>query len=320
MPLFQVTGVTNVKSIFNAAFGIINNECEDGFTWLASQLNALQVCLGIPPPNVFITDFEKTLKSALRTIFPYSAQQICIFHANKNVVLNIKQKWRDPMNPSGIHPGDQAVAPPMLAEEDDHQIQALNALASHSRPVHHISADEVEYSQAGIYLLWKHMVYAKTEEDYGYAWDLLKMEFRNQTAILGYLEDHYIPWINEIAHPFISQNQNFGQRTTSPTESAIRDVKSNLVNGNSTLLKPVQILQLMLENKKKAFEDTITTQKAQMQHQGQQEWLGTTAQEVSYKAVDLMIQQKRIALEALPSLLGFVFKSCYFGDKKAKGH
>ena len=57
----------------------------------------------------------------------------------------------------------------------------------------------------------------------------------------------------------------------------------------------------MLENKKKAFEDTITTQKAQMQHQGQQEWLGTTAQEVSYKAVDLMIQQKRIALEALPS-------------------
>lgn len=35
IPLFQVTGVTNVTTTFNAAFGLVDNEREDGFGWLA---------------------------------------------------------------------------------------------------------------------------------------------------------------------------------------------------------------------------------------------------------------------------------------------
>jgi hypothetical protein len=38
MPLLQVTGVTNVATTFNGAFGLMDNEREDGFTWLAQHI------------------------------------------------------------------------------------------------------------------------------------------------------------------------------------------------------------------------------------------------------------------------------------------
>ena len=305
MPLFQITGVTNVGSIFNAAFGLVDNEREDGFNWLVSQFDSFRRQLGAPPPDVIITDFDKTLKAAVKSIFPQAAQQICLFHANKNVVLNIKRKWKNPANPTDIRPGDQAVNPPMLqvpGQEPEPGVQALNALARTGEAVDRISAEDVEDSRAGVYLLWKHMIYAKTVDDYNHAWEVLKTKFANQIAILQYLEEYYIPWIEEIASPFISRNRNFGQRTTSPTEASHRDVKSYLVNGNSTLYRLIEVIELMLRNKQAAFEETIATQKVQMrQAVFQQQWLGTTPREVSYKAIDFMIKQKRIALGALSS-------------------
>ncbi len=48
--------------------------------------------LGAPPPEVFITDFDETMKAALRRRFP-GTKQICIFHINKNIALQFKRKW-----------------------------------------------------------------------------------------------------------------------------------------------------------------------------------------------------------------------------------
>ena len=65
MPLLQVTGATNVKSIFNVAFGLVDNEREDGFTWLFEQLRAFQLRHQIPDPLVYITDFDRAMKNSL---------------------------------------------------------------------------------------------------------------------------------------------------------------------------------------------------------------------------------------------------------------
>jgi len=70
--------------------------------------------------------------------------------------------------------------------------------------------------------------------------------------------------------------QIFGQRTASPTEASHRDVTSYLVNGNSTLYRLIEVIELMLQKKQAAFEATIATQKVQMrQAVFQQQWLGT---------------------------------------------
>jgi hypothetical protein len=40
-PLFQITGQTCLKSVFNAAFGLIDNEQLNGFIFLITQLRHL---------------------------------------------------------------------------------------------------------------------------------------------------------------------------------------------------------------------------------------------------------------------------------------
>lgn len=132
MPLFQATGVTKVTTTFNAAFGLVDNEREDGFGWLAQQLLACQLHYGIESSGVVITDFDKALKNALKDHLPDAHQQICVFHINKNVVLNIKRKWKktDDENQQPLAPNiaDEAFADPILLEEaDKHQLRQLNA-------------------------------------------------------------------------------------------------------------------------------------------------------------------------------------------------
>ncbi len=85
-----------------------------------------------------------------------------------------------------------SVDPSTANEDDDHQIQALNARRD-GPPIHQISADDVEYSRASAYALWKHMVYAKGEDDYIHTWDILKTKFKDQFLIINYLKEHYLP-------------------------------------------------------------------------------------------------------------------------------
>ena len=88
MPFFQVTAISNVGSIFNIAFGLVDNEREDGFRWLVEQLYGFQTQSGISDPDVIVTDSDAALKNALKTIFSGSRQQQCIFHINKNVAAS----------------------------------------------------------------------------------------------------------------------------------------------------------------------------------------------------------------------------------------
>ena len=71
MYLFQVTGVTDQKSLANFAFSLINNEKEEGFQWLCNCLDELRRKLEAPAPCVVVTDREQALKNALGRVFPF---------------------------------------------------------------------------------------------------------------------------------------------------------------------------------------------------------------------------------------------------------
>ena len=55
LPLFQATGQTCLKTVFNAAFGLIDNERREGFQFLAEGIHQLLVqndiaCLMLSSP------------------------------------------------------------------------------------------------------------------------------------------------------------------------------------------------------------------------------------------------------------------------------
>jgi hypothetical protein len=58
LPLFQVTGQTCLGTVFNAAFGLIDNERLEGFQFLADAIRQLAAKNNIRSPDVIITDFD----------------------------------------------------------------------------------------------------------------------------------------------------------------------------------------------------------------------------------------------------------------------
>ncbi len=140
LPLFLITGMTNIGSNFNLAFGLVDNEREDGFSWLISQLHHFQIELSTPVPRVIITDHEKTLKNALVIFFEPVIQQLCLFHQTKNMIANIKKKWIDlEADPSVVNISDEVVGEPLT------DLRGV--------PVSLPGFDEVEYSLVGLYSL-----------------------------------------------------------------------------------------------------------------------------------------------------------------------
>ncbi|KJZ70959.1 hypothetical protein HIM_09663 [Hirsutella minnesotensis 3608] len=65
LPLFQVTGQTCLKSVYNALFGLIDNEKREGLQFLAEGIRQLNDKHDIPLPEVVITDYDQQMKASL---------------------------------------------------------------------------------------------------------------------------------------------------------------------------------------------------------------------------------------------------------------
>ncbi|KAM4067997.1 MULE transposase [Hirsutella rhossiliensis] len=146
LPLFQVTGQTCLKSVYNAAFGLIDNEKREGFQFLAEGIKKLSEKHEIPLPEVVITDYDQQMKAALDNQFPDSQQQICIHHINSNVLLNAKRKWKN------------------AKEESDSDGRHGDPPLKNGRPA------PVPHSYRGVLELWKYVVFAQTKQNYEKAW------------------------------------------------------------------------------------------------------------------------------------------------------
>src|SRR6185503_20191633 len=94
MPLFQVGGVIGLHTNFPIVFALISNEKEESYRWVLETLRDLGQHYGIPPPKVFVTDYDQAFKNAFKAVFLRIKQQLCRWHIIKNVVHNIKRLWR----------------------------------------------------------------------------------------------------------------------------------------------------------------------------------------------------------------------------------
>jgi hypothetical protein len=93
LAFFQVVSLNQYGKTFNCAFGLINNERQEGFDWLMDQVNARRIEIGANPPRITITDFDHAMRNAVARVYPEAQRQLCIFHINKNMVSHVKRKW-----------------------------------------------------------------------------------------------------------------------------------------------------------------------------------------------------------------------------------
>ncbi|OAQ58993.1 transposase [Pochonia chlamydosporia 170] len=287
LPLFQVTGQTCLGTVFNAAFGLIDNErLED-----------------IRAPDVIVTDFDKQMKQALGVEFPEAQQQICIHHINSNVMLQSKRRWVYTTRDSST--GEESSSDEPDASLNQHDRQAVRAserpeelVAQHNLP------EPITHDYHGVLILWRQVVFAETVEDHEKAWKRLCSEFGDQRAILGYLYSTYLPVKEQWARCFIRTYRNFGIRVTSGTEASNNNVKSYLLNGMGHLYRLVEAIQGMLEDQEREFrqacaQDEVLTAR---EHVGRgSEYLGELPQTVSQKALSYITRERRKPLKGIPN-------------------
>ncbi|KAG7130940.1 PKS-NRPS hybrid synthetase like protein [Verticillium longisporum] len=247
LPLFQATGQTCIGSVFNAAFGLVDNERREGFQFLSESIRQLSEQHSIRQPDIVITDFDNQMKAALNDQFPDAQQQLCIHHINFNVLLKSKQKWvkgqSSSSNPDGSDGEDSAPEAPVELSPKDRQL------------VHAPAAEVIPHSYRAVLTMWKLVLFAETEDAHEKAWGDLCREFDDQRAILRYLHGTYMPVRAQWARCFIRKYRNFAIRVTSGTEASNNNIKSYLLNGMSNLYRLVEAMQDMMKDQERDFND-----------------------------------------------------------------
>ncbi|KAI8406405.1 hypothetical protein FOFC_13875 [Fusarium oxysporum] len=296
LPLFQATGQTCLRTVFNTAFGLIDNEKREGFQFLAESIKQLIEEHSIQQPDVIITDFDGQMKAALNDQFPEVQQQLCIHHINSNVQLRAKQKWlKSPGSSSNSSCGSDNEA----GSSSQVQLSTANQ-QSLSAPVQ----NGIPHTFNGVFAMWKLVVFAETEEVHDKAWINLCKEFNDQRPILRYLYGTYMPIRAQWARCFIQNYRNFGIRVTSGTEASNNNIKGYLLNGMSNLYRLVEAMQDMIKDQSQDFIDGCASDEvltAPEYLRPSAEYLGELRTLVSSKCLALITAQYRLAKKAMPT-------------------
>lgn len=155
-----------------------------------------------------------------------------------------------------------------------------------------------------MFLAWQRVVYAEEEDEFEVSWAAMKAEYSSkQNHILRYISKEYMPYREQWARCFIKRYRNFGQRVNSPVETAHKDVKSFLITGTGDLLHLHNAICLMLAKKERDYDQNAARMQIRQRQRfiNQQHWLGNIPMTVCYVAVDLLAQQHRLAVAAMPS-------------------
>ncbi len=85
LPLLSVVGTTCLNTTFYAAFGFLLQERTKDFTWFLGIFQTLYRRLDLEDPKVIVIDRDAALMAAIREIFPYTTNLLCLWHINKCV-------------------------------------------------------------------------------------------------------------------------------------------------------------------------------------------------------------------------------------------
>ncbi|KAI8404297.1 hypothetical protein FOFC_15792 [Fusarium oxysporum] len=282
LPLFQAMGQTCLGSVYNAAFGLIDNERREGFQFLSGSIRQLAEQHSIRQPDVIVTDFDDQMKAALNDQFPDS-----------------KQKWvraRSTSRSSSPDTSDREATTPQPQAQLSPQGREL---------VHTPITEAIPHNYRGVLIMWKLVLFAETEEAHEEAWANLCKEFDDQRAILRYLHGTYMPVRAQWARCFIRKYRNFGVRVTSGTEASNNNnIKSYLLNGMRNLYRLFEAMQDMIKDQERDFNDACAADEVLTAREymgSSSEYLGELRTALSSKGLGLITKQYRLAKKAMPT-------------------
>jgi hypothetical protein len=207
MPLLQIGGLTGLHTNFCVGFSLTSGEAEEDFLWSLEQLKTLAQGddFGGPInfPLAIMSDYDNAFKNAARKVFQKAKQQLCVWHIMKNVVHNIKQKWRGPLGDfaGGVSENARIAGPASDANSDqyndrgdevyasDEALQAVLQPESSQQIVdpsvlkpkeRRRLATDYENTPAGLLEAWRAVVYAPTKEEFDECWKTLCRVFITQ--------------------------------------------------------------------------------------------------------------------------------------------
>jgi hypothetical protein len=307
MYLFQVTGVTDQKSLANFGFGLINNEREGGFMWLCETLESFRIALDVKAPSVVITDKEIALKNAVAWVWPRTQQQLCVYHINAHIRARIVKHWKGPADSDDDEANGPEAADRLGDNRPDDDLLAREAVQEEAEEGILTAASELgdDYSRDGMFNAWKKVIYAPKESGFETAWASFNKSFsQSQGGIIQYISNEYMPFREQWAKCFIDRYRNYGQRVNSPVETAHKDLKSYLLKGTADLLTLHECIIQMLAKKERDYNNKAAEMEMRLRRAFLGKlWLGTLTTEISYTAVDLLAREHRRAAAAMPSHL-----------------
>ncbi|KAK9665410.1 hypothetical protein RND81_14G110800 [Saponaria officinalis] len=93
MPFSPFVGVNHHGSSIVLAAALISHEDANSFTWVFEQW---MVCMG-KALSVILTDQDKAIAKAVRTVFPDTPHRLCLWHMMRNGAKNLgsHERWRE---------------------------------------------------------------------------------------------------------------------------------------------------------------------------------------------------------------------------------
>lgn len=153
--------------------------------------------------------------------------------------------------------------------------------------------------------MWKRVVYAEEESRFFNAWTCLCDKFADQEAILQYLQSQYISVYHQWAQHAIRRYLNYGQTTTSQSESSNHCIKTYLVSGKCDWYSLIKALHEMVRNHNENYKQLVAGGQARIRlRYVRQEYLGDLRYELTRRALDLINQERIRAIAAFKETSG----------------
>jgi hypothetical protein len=150
-------------------------------------------------------------------------------------------------------------------------------------------------TRAGMYLLWRYMVYTRSEDDFNQAWRQIQQTFPHQERILRYLKDTYLPMKREWACCYTRYYRNFGLITTAPAESNHHSLKTYHLSLRSDLPDVEAATASQTDDKRQLYKDKIQRANTTIRNQfSGREWLGQLPLTVTRWALDQLDEIHRL--------------------------
>ncbi|KAK2655563.1 hypothetical protein Ddye_008615 [Dipteronia dyeriana] len=86
-PLVMLVGVNHHKSTTIFGFGLLEEETVETYTWL---LRTFLVSMHYKMPQSVVTDGDKAMHKAIKTMMPNSVRRLCCWHLERNVQTDIQ--------------------------------------------------------------------------------------------------------------------------------------------------------------------------------------------------------------------------------------